>query len=308
MFGYNMFRGPFPQRFKTQYRCYSVSMLSVPRADLESGGKIIMPPSALDTLEKLSIEYPMLFKLSSKKNAEKVTHCGVLEFVADEGKIHIPYWMMQNLLLEEGDLIEIESASLPVATYSKFQPQNVDFLDISNPKAVLENVLRSFACLTNGDLIAIKYNKKVYELLVLETKPSNAVSIIECDMSVEFAPPVGYVEPQKPKVNHHDQEDMQVDGQDHAKEFVEQNTFMAFTGEGRRLDGKTKNTKSEPVPLEPLIYKRGVPNYDYKRGTLTFIRSVKPSTMNTAEETEEVLFKPFTGEGQVLKKKRTKKP
>lgn len=44
--------------------------------------------------------------------------------------------MMQNLLLEEGDLIEIESASLPVATYSKFQPQNVDFLDISNPKAV----------------------------------------------------------------------------------------------------------------------------------------------------------------------------
>lgn len=301
-----MFRGPFPQRFKTQYRCYSVSMLSVPREDLESGGKIIMPPSALDTLEKLNIEYPMLFKLS--KRDSKATHCGVLEFVADEGKIHIPYWMMQNLLLEEGDLVEIESASLPVATYSKFQPQHVDFLDISNPKAVLENVLRSFACLTKGDLIAIKYNKKVYELLVLETKPSDAVSIIECDMSVEFAPPVGYVEPEKPKTNHHDQEDMQVDKQDHAKEYVEQNTFMAFKGEGRRLDGKTKNTKSKPVPLTPVVYKRGVPNYDYKRGTLTFIRTVKPSTSNSTEEKEEDDFKPFTGKGQILKKKRTRKP
>jgi len=32
---------------------------------------------------------------------------------------------------------------------------------------------------------------------VLETKPGNAVSIIECDMQVEFAPPVGYVEPER---------------------------------------------------------------------------------------------------------------
>lgn len=38
-FGYNVFRGPFPQRFKTQYRCYSVSMLSVPREDVDNGGK-----------------------------------------------------------------------------------------------------------------------------------------------------------------------------------------------------------------------------------------------------------------------------
>ena len=29
--------------------------------------------------------------------ASRTTHCGVLEFVADEGKVYIPYWMMQNL-------------------------------------------------------------------------------------------------------------------------------------------------------------------------------------------------------------------
>lgn len=92
--------------------------------------------------------------------------------------------MMHNLLLEEGDSLQIESVSLPVATFSRFQPQSADFLDITNAKAVLENGLRNFACLTTGDIIAIMYNQKVYELCVLETKPGNAVSIIECDMNV----------------------------------------------------------------------------------------------------------------------------
>lgn len=44
--------------------------------------------------------------------------------------------MMQNLLLEEGGLVQVESVNLMVATYSKFQPQSPDFLDITNPKAV----------------------------------------------------------------------------------------------------------------------------------------------------------------------------
>lgn len=92
--------------------------------------------------------------------------------------------MMRNLLLEEGDPLSIENVSLPVATFSRFQPQTEDFLDITNPKAVLENCLRSFACLTTGDIIAINYNSKIYELCVLETKPGQAVSIIECDMNV----------------------------------------------------------------------------------------------------------------------------
>ena len=93
---------------------------------------------------------------------------------------------MRNLLLEEGDPLTIENVSLPVATFSRFQPQTEDFLDITNPKAVLENCLRSFACLTTGDIIAINYNSKIYELCVLETKPGQAVSIIECDMNVRF--------------------------------------------------------------------------------------------------------------------------
>lgn len=90
-------------------------------------------------------------------------------------------------MLEEGDFVNVESVQLPVATFSRFQPQSADFLDITNPKAVLENCLRLFACLTSGDMIAINYNSKLYELCVLETKPGDAVSIIECDMNVSIS-------------------------------------------------------------------------------------------------------------------------
>ena len=77
-------------------------------------------------------------------------------------------------------------------------------------------MLRSFACLSTDDVISIKYNERVsmkhfwmylafneirswecksiyiifyfqnYDLLVLETKPDRAVSIIECDMNVSI--------------------------------------------------------------------------------------------------------------------------
>ena len=168
--GFNLYNGP--AMFNTQYRCFSVSMMAGnERDDVEKGGKIILPPSALDVLTRLNIVYPMMFKLRNHKKGRQ-THAGVLEFVADEGKAYIPHWMMQNMILDEGDLVQIESASLPIATFAKFQPQSVDFLDISNPKAVLENVLRTFACLTKGDVLAIKYNDKVGELFHIY--PSNS--------------------------------------------------------------------------------------------------------------------------------------
>ena len=78
--------------FREQYRCYSMIFSSKSSEEIKHGGKIIMPPSALEKLARLNISYPMLFKLSStKRNSE--THCGVLEFVAEEGRIYVPLWV-----------------------------------------------------------------------------------------------------------------------------------------------------------------------------------------------------------------------
>jgi ubiquitin fusion degradation protein 1 len=180
--------------FTRQFRAYPVSFID--RADMEKGDKIVLPPSALDSLARLNITYPMLFQLESRDGLR--THCGVLEFVAEEGHANLPYWLMQNLLVPEGGMITIRNANLPKGTYVKFQPQSSDFLAISNPKAVLEATLRGFSCLSKGHAVAITYNEKVYWIDVLEVAPGDAISIIEADVNVDFAPPPDYVEPVPP--------------------------------------------------------------------------------------------------------------
>ena len=40
----------------------------------------------------LHIEYPMLFEVHNAA-AERTSHCGVLEFIAEEGMIYMPYWV-----------------------------------------------------------------------------------------------------------------------------------------------------------------------------------------------------------------------
>lgn len=276
------------------------------REDVEKGGKIIMPPSALDALTRLNIVYPMLFKLTNKKD-DRVTHCGVLEFVADEGRVYLPYWMMRNLLLEEGGFLTVDSISLPVATYSKFQPQHPDFLDIANPKAVLENSLRSHACLTQGDIIAITYNNRIYEICVLEVKPGNAVSIIECDMNVEFAAPVGYQE-RTVAEKHETEQDKETEEPMDMSQYVDPNKFQVFSGAGNRLDGKAKSeSQSAPLPHQPTERKRGIPNYDYKIGKITFIRTSNKTKALDNDEDEEKTFEAFSGEGQSLRKGKSRK-
>lgn len=170
------------------------------------GDKILLPPSAFDTLARLQVDYPMLFRLSvpgtsstsgTNTGEERRTHCGVLEFTAEEGCCYIPFWMMQNLLIEEGTLITVTNVSLPKATFVKLQPQSVDFLEISNPRAVLEHALRNFSCVTINDIIQIPYNNKNYHFALKEVNPSPAACIIETDCNVDFDAPVGYQEPER---------------------------------------------------------------------------------------------------------------
>lgn len=178
-------------RFEEQYHCYSVTVAD--KAHLEKGDKILLPPSSFDTLARLQVDYPMLFRLSAETN--QATHSGVLEFTAEEGTCYIPFWMMQNLLIQEGDVITVTNVSLPKATMIKLKPQHVDFLEISNPKAVLEFALRNYSCVTKGDVIQLPYNNKNYQFELREVEPQDAACIIETDCNLEFEAPVGYKEP-----------------------------------------------------------------------------------------------------------------
>ncbi|VFR03081.1 unnamed protein product [Cuscuta campestris] len=227
--------------FEQSYRCYPASFIDKPQ--IENGDKIIMPPSALDRLASLHIEYPMLFELHNAA-AERVSHCGVLEFIAEEGMIYMPYWMMENLLLQEGDVVRVKNVALPKGTYVKLQPHTKDFLDISNPKAILETTLRNFSCLTTGDSIMMAYNNKKYYIDIIETKPASAISVIETDCEVDFAPPLDYKEPERPVSS---LPNKSAEGEEGPVEDIPK--FNPFTGAGRRLDGKSLNYN--PPPISP---------------------------------------------------------
>lgn len=298
--------GPRNNRFCNNYRCYSSSFGALPASkseDIQRGGKIIMPPSALDQLSRLHISYPMLFKLTNQNKNNRCTHCGVLEFVAEEGVIFLPYWMMQNLFLNEGDIVQVENCTLPIATYARFQPQSADFHEISNPKAVLENALRNFACLTKGDVIAIQYNNRQYELIVQEVKPQDAVCIIECDISLEFDAPVGYQQQQQPSEESTNAFVGTPDVKKALEEYIKENAeFSAFAGTGNRLDGKKKNPKSKKTDVDVDRLQRGVPNYKWTFGSLTFIRQSKIKKEDP--ETSSSNFVAFSGKGESLRKKK----
>ncbi|KAK4258306.1 hypothetical protein QN277_007766 [Acacia crassicarpa] len=265
--------------FEQTYRCYPASFIEKPQ--IESGDKIIMPPSALDRLASLHIDYPMLFELRNDA-AERVSHCGVLEFIAEEGMIYMPYWMMENMLLQEGDMVRVKNVTLPKGTYVKLQPHTKDFLDISNPKAILETTLRNFSCLTAGDSIMVAYNNKKYYIDIIETKPANAISIIETDCEVDFAPPLDYKEPEKYTAPLSASE---------ASEKVEdapaqtEPKFNPFSGTGRRLDGKP--SKNPPASDSSSGSKDKKP--EVQTGS-SFASAASSSQSNASQSQKKLVF------------------
>ncbi|TVT99707.1 hypothetical protein EJB05_39621 [Eragrostis curvula] len=281
--------------FEQTYRCYPSSFFDKPH--LEGGDKVIMPPSALDRLEKLialivwalfiaslHIEYPMLFELHNDAD-QRISHCGVLEFVADEGMIIMPYWMMQNMLLKEGDTVRIKNATLPKGTYVKLQPHTTDFLDISNPKAILEKTLRNFSCLTTGDSIMVAYNNKQYYIDIVETKPASAVSIIETDCEVDFAPPLDYKEPEKPQQATVPTSKASDEVEETAIE--EEPKFKPFTGSGKRLDGKASKVQATDLPSAA---RSAPPDSNKRPSQQTAAPATSGASSSTRQKTGKLVF------------------
>jgi hypothetical protein len=244
------------------------------RPDLNYGSKIFLPASALDKVSKLHVQWPLLLELINGEKG-KHSHAGVLEFVAEEGRAYLPHWMMETLGLDVGDMIQVKTTSLELARLVKLQPQSVNFLEITDPKAVLEKAFRNFATLTKGDVFNFEYNDEIYYVAVLDVKPETpkmGVSMIETDVSVDFAPPVGYVEPERqPRgsgtstpasgrggvpaggVLHHRGTMAQAIGYQAIAPSTLATMPSNFAGEGQRLVIKKCSKTSKPQPSTPCL-------------------------------------------------------
>jgi len=141
----------------------------------------------------MNVQFPMYFRLTTPRTHRK-TYCGVLEFTAEEESCHLPGWMVRHLVLEEGDTVIVTNVLLPKAKEVTIRPYETRFTELSNPKAVLEETLKHYACLSKGDTIALQYNDETFEFDILETKPDNAVGIIDADVRLNLSEPRDYKE------------------------------------------------------------------------------------------------------------------
>ena len=133
---------------------------------------VILPGSALHELARLNITYPMLFMISNPQMSKK-TYCGVLEFSAEEGMCYLPFWMMNNLFLEEGSEIILRNVNLQKGKFVVLQPHETAFINLANPKAILEQELTNYSCLMKGDTINIQYHGRDYLIDIVECKPQD---------------------------------------------------------------------------------------------------------------------------------------
>ncbi|KAH3671066.1 hypothetical protein OGAPHI_000777 [Ogataea philodendri] len=319
---------PLVQGFDDYFRCYPIAMMSdlTRKDDANYGGKIFLPQSALHKLTMLNIRYPMLFHISSEGSG-KSTHSGVLEFTAEEGRCYLPQWMLDTIQVEPGSLVNIKTADLPQGSFVKLEPQSVDFLDISDPKAVLENALRKFTTLTVDDIIEVNYNDQIYKIKILEAKPessSRGICVIETDLETDFAPPVGYVEPdykalqeeqaKQKKTKALSQPSLKGTGsmaqQINYGEMIRQANRgqQKFQGDGVKLSGKKVAHEQEPaintadIDLSGPIRKLELPD-----GYLFFGFPVKVYKDEFEEKRPQENKPHFEGQGQSLRNSKKRK-
>lgn len=175
-------------------------------------------------------------------------------------------YQSEVVILSNSAICVVITAAVGKGVRVKFQPQTLEFLNISDPKAVLERTLRNFACLTPGDLIEIQYNKATYPILVRETTPPETINIVDCDLEVDFEAPPGYVEPTKPaaaQVKSPEAESVSSE----TKKAIETSQATSY-----RLDGKplTAQQQAAIVTTAKQGKKRGVPDRNYSPGMLKF--------------------------------------
>ena len=203
------------------------------------------------------------------------THCGVVEFTAEEGICIIPSNMFEKLCLIEDQKVNIRNVELKPGTFIKIQPHLTEFINNPNPRTVLEYNLRNYFCVTEGDTISVKFGKKIYKLDITQCKPAKAIRCLNCDIVVDFDPPKDYKEPEnQPRYDINDNNKSSIkfksndlpDKQMTEEEKRKQIEDKKFCGHHFRMDGKNvTNTQVKKIMQAKLENKNNEENYDPRK-------------------------------------------
>ena len=187
--------------FKTNLLCFSFTCSTQPEEltkRLRSSNKILLPPSVLYELNQQDLgDNIMFFKVSNKEMQFGIV-CGVHEFSAPPGICHVPFHIMNNIGIREGQEVEIEKICPVQGTYMKLRPHKTEFINLSNPKAILERIMsRDYPVVSQGQTIELNYKDLdcKYRIDIVETNPAEIISIVNTDINIDFDQPLDYVEP-----------------------------------------------------------------------------------------------------------------
>ena len=210
----------------------------------------------------MRIQYPMTFMISNAQMGLK-TYCGVLEFSAEEGMCHIPIWMMNNLCVQEGSEIILRNMNLKKGSYVKIRPHETAFIELSNPKAILEQELTFYSVLHKGDTINIQYGGRDYAIDIMECQPNDQICCVDTNIELDFEAPKDYVEPPKLKKQTTADKNALEAERDAAK-------LAAVAGKYTRIDGKqlTDQQKRDILNQLKAQEKAEKPDFDPRKHRL----------------------------------------
>lgn len=175
-------------------KAYPPIFLNRDNVNIEAGDKIILHPDILDNLTKAystQLPHPIIFEIRNQK-VGRTSHCGVLEFSAEERSAYLPAWMMENLCLNPGDsLLFVIKTQIPKATALKFKPLSRTFAKLPTPRETLEYALSKFTVVTEGDNITITHGNQAHVLTVTKVTPRKsdvnpAVQLLNTAVTVDF--------------------------------------------------------------------------------------------------------------------------
>ena len=183
---------------KTTLMCFSLVCSDKPKHVVDRvahSNKIFLPESMLYQFKQE--QFPLYFKLTQPDYGVS-TVCGVEEFTAPPGCFIVPHRIMEHLLICDGQNIDVQLCHPMKGSYLKLKPRKTAFIELSNPKAVLERFLsKDYPVVTVGDTFSINHINTTFHIDVVECKPGNSIDILNTDVNLDFDTPADYVEPPK---------------------------------------------------------------------------------------------------------------
>lgn len=160
---------------------------------LNFSGKVKLPEIILEDLILESVEAPYTFEISHS-NKMYHTHCGIHDFTAPFGEVHIPKWLFTQLDMFDIDKVQLSFKKINKGEYLKLLPHSVDFLELENPKYALEKCFNNYPVLSVGDEIMcniIDFGPMRFTIGDVLNE-EGVIYTVDTDLEVDFMEPIGY--------------------------------------------------------------------------------------------------------------------